>query len=53
MKFYWEKGKLDSRWINQYCKSNWLQCVRFEMEEKGIPHPDHMMPNGELMEGLT
>jgi len=48
MKFYWEQGKLESVWIDEFCKGNWKICVRYEKEENGIYHPDNMLPNGEI-----
>ena len=33
MKFFYEKGKLDKKWIELYCKGNWQDCVRFYNEE--------------------
>ena len=52
MKFFYEKGKLDKKWIDDYCHGNWQNCVRFEKEETGIYHPDNMLPNGEIDEQL-
>jgi len=52
MKFYWEKGKVDDRWIESYCKGDWLSCVRYQKEETGIYHPDNMMPDGSVDERL-
>ena len=52
MKFFYEQGKLDKKWIENYCKGNWENCVRFFKEENGIYHPDNMLPNGEIDEQL-
>ena len=52
MKGYYEQGKLDKSWIDKYCKGDWRSCVRFHMEEEGEPHPDWMLPNGELKDDL-
>lgn len=52
MKHYWEQEKLDSIWIEAYCKSNWKKCIRFFKEENGIFHPDNMLPNGEIDKNL-
>ena len=52
MKYYYEDGKLEDRWIREYCKGNWLRCVRYELEERGEPHPDWMLPDGSLYEYL-
>ncbi|MBE9469323.1 MAG: uracil-DNA glycosylase [Bacteroidetes bacterium] len=48
MKYFSEQGKLEKRWIENYCKGNWKDCIRFQKEEKGIYHPDNMLPNGEI-----
>ncbi len=52
MKRFYEQGKLDKKWIEEYCLGNWERCVRYQMEEKGEPHPDNMLPNGEIDESL-
>ncbi|MBN2649361.1 MAG: uracil-DNA glycosylase [Prolixibacteraceae bacterium] len=48
MKYYYEHGKIDSFWVENYCKNNYSQCVRYQMEENGQFHPDNMMPDGTL-----
>lgn len=53
MKFYYEQGKLDRKWIDKYCMGNWESCIRYQMEENGEPHPDYMLPNGEIKEELA
>jgi hypothetical protein len=52
MKYYYEHGKIDSFWVENYCKNNYLQCVRYQMEETGQYHPDNMMPDGTLNASL-
>ncbi|MEA1897499.1 MAG: uracil-DNA glycosylase [Bacteroidota bacterium] len=52
MKYYWEQGQIESKWIENYCNKNWLNCIRYEKEENGIEHPDQMLPNGEIDENL-
>ncbi|MBD3322001.1 MAG: uracil-DNA glycosylase [Chitinivibrionales bacterium] len=47
-----EKGLLDKSWPNRYCLNNGKQCVRYEMEECNIPHPDWMLPDGSLEKRL-
>ena len=49
-----EQRKLDNRWKEKYCKSknNWKNCKRYQLEEKGIPHADNMLPNGKIDENL-
>lgn len=52
MKRSYEEGKLERKWIEEYCMGDYTRCVRYELEETGIPHPDNMLPNGEIMESL-
>lgn len=52
MKKYYEMGKLDGKWIKNYCKGNRENCVRYQMEEKGQYHPDWMLPDGTIDESL-
>lgn len=52
MKRFYENGKLDRKWIELYCKGDWESCIRYQMEEKGEPHPDWMLPDGSLDERL-
>ena len=50
MKRFYEQGKLDEKWIKLYCKGDWEICVRYQMEERGEPHSDLMLPDGTLMD---
>ncbi len=52
MKRFYEEGKLEEHWIERYCKGNYRRCVRYKLEERGEYHPDNMLPNGEVGEGL-
>ena len=52
MRRYYEAGKLEKKWIANYCKGDKQNCRRYQMEEKGEPHPDHMLPDGSLDERL-
>ena len=52
MKRYYEKGILDKKWIELYCKGDWENCVRYHLEESGKPHADFMLPDGSLNEKL-
>jgi len=49
---YYEDGRLDSRWIELFCKGDWESCKRYQLEERGIWHPDNMLPNGSIDESL-
>ena len=48
MKSLREAGLLDPKWVERYCRGDWKGCVRYEMEERGEPHPDWMLPDGTL-----
>nr|WP_239551020.1 uracil-DNA glycosylase [Halanaerobacter jeridensis] len=52
MRRYYEQGKLDQKWIENYCKGDNQNCQRYQMEENGEPHPDYMLPDGSLDESL-
>jgi len=46
MKRFYEKGKLNKKWIELYCKGDWESCIRYQKEERGESPPDWMLPNG-------
>jgi hypothetical protein len=50
-----EKGILDKSWAENYCQSidNWRNCKRYQLEEKGLYHPDNMLPNGDIDESIS
>jgi hypothetical protein len=52
MKRLLEAGRLSREWVERYCFGDWLRCERFRLEEQGIEHPDHMLPDGSLDEAL-
>ncbi len=52
MRRYYEAGKLDKKWIEEYCHGNWKACVRYQMEEAGRYHADWMLPDGTLDKSL-
>ncbi|MBD3186799.1 uracil-DNA glycosylase [Candidatus Bathyarchaeota archaeon] len=51
---YTEDGKLDDHWVEDYClkEGGFNQCVRYEKEEKGIYHPNNMLPDGTIDDTL-
>jgi len=53
MKVYFEQGRLDKKWIENYCFKSWENCIRFQKEEDCVYHPDNMLPNGEIDENLS
>jgi DNA polymerase len=52
MKWFYEQGRLEQKWIELYCKGLWTQCVRYQMEEQGSYHPDWMLPSGVIDQKL-
>jgi hypothetical protein len=52
MRRFTEAGMLDSRWVEEYCLVGNRSCVRYQLEAAGKPHPDNMLPNGEIDESL-
>ena len=52
MKRFYEQGKLEGRWVEEYCKGDYRLCVRYWLEERGEPHPDNMLPDGEIRQEL-
>ena len=52
LKRFYEQGKLPKRWIKDYCWGDNSKCVRKKMEEEGRYHPDNMLPDGIIDQGL-
>jgi len=52
MKRFYERGMLDKKWVNNYCKGDWSKCIRYRMEERGEYHPDCMLPDGTIDDNL-
>ena len=48
LKRFYERGKLDKKWVEDYCWDDYLKCVRYKMEEEGRYHADNMMPDGTI-----
>jgi len=46
MKYFYEEGRLDRKWIDRYCRGDWENCIRYWKEESGEYHPDEMLPDG-------
>jgi len=49
------EGKISPGWAERYCKSDasWVKCRRYQMEEKGLYHPDNMLPDGRIDKNLV
>jgi len=52
MKWFYQEGRLEQKWIELYCKGDWISCIRYAMEEKGEPHSDNMLPDGSIDKSL-
>ena len=52
MKRYFDRGQLERKWIELYCKGDWEDCIRYQKEENGVYHPDLMLPDGSIHESL-
>ncbi|TFG24820.1 MAG: uracil-DNA glycosylase [Promethearchaeota archaeon] len=53
IKYFVEEGKLEKKWIEEYCLVGNHECERYKLEEAGIYHPDNMLPNGEIRKNLS
>lgn len=47
-----KQGQLDEKWVRDYCRGDYLGCARYQQQEAGRAHPDHLMPDGILDESL-
>lgn len=52
IKKFYDTGKLSKTWIDKYCKGDWESCTRFQKEKHFIPHPDNMLPDGNIDQNL-
>ncbi|MHA1792809.1 MAG: uracil-DNA glycosylase [Promethearchaeota archaeon] len=52
VKRYCDSGKIDRKWVEEYCLVGNKDCVRYKLEEKGIYHPNNMLPDGSIREDL-
>lgn len=52
MKWYYEQGRLDRKWIELYCQGDWKNCIRYQMEESAQYHSDNMLPDGSIDKSL-
>jgi hypothetical protein len=52
MKYFYEQGKLDEKWVRDFCWVSNKDCVRYKYEEAGESHPDNMLPDGTIREDL-
>lgn len=44
-------GLIDYSWSREYCESanNWINCKRYQAEEKGVAQSDNVMPDGSFV----
>ncbi len=52
IKWFTDAGKLEDYWVKNYCFIGNKECVRYQMEESGEPHPDNMLPDGTIRPDL-
>lgn len=52
IKFYTDDGKLDKKWVKNYCLIGNKNCIRYQKEESGEDHPDNMLPDGTIDSNL-
>ncbi len=52
VKYFTDKSMLERFWVENYCMGDNTACVRYQMEENFEPHPDNMLPSGEIREDL-
>ncbi|MFX1305167.1 MAG: uracil-DNA glycosylase [Promethearchaeota archaeon] len=52
IKYFVDHGKLDRKWVENYCLIGNRECIRYKLEESGKYHPDNMLPNGEIKKEL-
>ena len=43
-----KNNEINYSWVDNYCSVNNNDCVRYQMEEKGEPHSDKMLPDGRI-----
>ena len=49
----YDEGRLDKKWIEEYCWNGGKGCVRKKrFEEEGYVSPDYVLPDGSIDEGL-
>ena len=49
---YYEQGKLESEWIELYCKGNWNDCVRYQLLKSGALELEFVLPDGSVEDRL-
>lgn len=52
IKYFVDQGKLDPKWVEDYCLVGNKDCERYILEERGEIHSDKLLPNGEIKEDL-
>ena len=49
---FYEEGRLEKRWIEEYCLVANPECTRKQLDKAGIYHPDNMLPDGSVRKEL-
>jgi hypothetical protein len=52
LKKFFEQGRLSKAWIEGYCRSDYVKCLRKKNADNGIPNPDNMLPDGSIDKNL-
>ena len=53
MKRAYDQGKIDKKWVENYCWNGGKNCVRKKrFEEEGYVSPGYVLPDGTIDEGL-
>jgi hypothetical protein len=52
LRLFEQENKISLEWKRKYCEGNYTECVRYQMQENGQPHPDSMMPDGSIDKNL-
>jgi len=52
MKRFYESGRLEEKWVSEYCWVSNPRCVRKKMANRGEYHPDNMLPDGSIRSDL-
>jgi hypothetical protein len=53
MKRFYLSGKIEEKWVKNYCFNNHKNCVRYEKAKKGEISPDNMLPDGKIKKNLN
>ncbi|MGM0441940.1 MAG: uracil-DNA glycosylase [Elusimicrobiota bacterium] len=52
IKYFYESGFLDKKWITKYCKGDWENCIRYWKKKRGEQCSDELLPDGTIDKNL-